>query len=87
MITPRSKIWPPHTPHGALQALGLDRAVPAQGLRPLQLGGSLGEPQVGVARAARQVQAAAAGRGEPGTQRPGAAAELLGMDGSAVQRN
>ena len=51
---------PPHTPRlgpaqRACQALGLDRAVTAERLGPLQLGRSLGEPQVGVARAAREV--------------------------------
>ena len=66
--TPRSKISPPHTPHGSSRCSAParharpDRAVAAERLGPLQLGRRLGEPQVGVARAAGQVQ--------PGAGRP-----------------
>ena len=72
---------------GTGQALDADRAAGAQGLGPLQLRGSVGEPQVGVAGATRQVQPGAGCRVEQGAQLGGGAIELLGTDRSAVQRS
>ena len=82
----------PHTPRlgpaqRARQALGPDRAPAAERLGPLQLGRSLGEPQVGVAGAAREVEADTARRAQHVPQRPGGAVQLFGFNRSAVQRN
>ena len=51
----------PHAPRlGALEctgeALDLQRATPAEGLRNLQVGRHIGEPQIGVVLAARQLR-------------------------------